>query len=44
MGGSGVWGGGEGGMVSKEAWKSKQLSGQKDSVQEGIGDSRNKGY
>ena len=37
-------GAGGDGRVSKEAWKSKQSNGQKDSVWEGVGDGRNKGY
>lgn len=37
----GAWGDGK---VSKEAWKNERLIGQKDSVWERIGGSRNKGY
>ena len=41
VGGGGLEGDGK---VSEEAWKSKQLNGPKDSVWDGIWDSRNKGY
>lgn len=44
LGGSSRWGAGGDGKVREEAWKSKLLNGQKDSVWEWTGDSMNQGY
>lgn len=44
IGGSCGWGAGGDGKLSEEAWKSKPLNGQRDSVWERVGDSRNKSY